>query len=350
MEENRSNRGAGFGECVCDEKIRPAQEKKLKIGIVGLGMIGNSFSALTTMHGYPTVCYARSREKIPGYRKSYDALFQEMENQGILTSVQSGICRSYLSYVSSYEELSDCDVVFEAITEDLEQKKRCYAELERCCGKLLFIGSCSSSIVPERLASAASVYKDRVIVTHPFYPVHMVPYFELCGCAETKDGVLDCARDLLIALDRKPVILKKPNPGFIGNYLQFALWAAALKLYEDGVCEPEDIDTCLRYSFCPRYTGIGIFEHFDNGGYRLNRATCDAVFPALPRYEEAPAVIREKAEDPLAWGARAPEKRGFYDWSNVDMEAYQKRVNAPYWHFIDWELPEKPMDKRKDDE
>ena len=99
-------------------------------------------------------------------------------------------------------------------------------------------------------------------------------------------------------------MLKKPNPGFIGNYLQFGLWAAALKLLEDGVCDPEDIDNCLAYSFCPRYTSIGMFEHFDNGGYQLNASTCDNVFPFLPRYEGAPDIVREKAESTDAWGGQ----------------------------------------------
>jgi len=313
--------------------------KDLNIGIVGLGMIGNSTAVLTTLHGLRTICYSRNEAKIPGYRAGFDKMYNEMVVQGILSKEQADICGTYLQYATSYEELSRCDVIFEAIVEDIEQKRACYAEIERCCPNVKLIASCSSSILPDALASAAGIYADRIIVTHPFYPVHMIPYFELCAAEKTADGVLEYAIEVLESLHRKPVVLKKPNPGFIGNYLQFALWAAALKLVEDGICEPRDIDTCLNYSFCPRYTSIGIFEHFDNGGYKLNRTTCDAIFPILPRFEEAPACVREKAESADAWGARAPAKRGFYDWNGVDMVAYQQRVNTPYWRFIDWEIP-----------
>ena len=320
-------------------------EKKPVIGIIGMGMIGCSTAVLTTMHGFRTVCYARNEKKIPGYQEAYERMFREMEKKGLLTEEQSRICGTYQKYVTSYEGLAECDVIFEAIAEDLEQKRVCYAQIEKYCDHLVFIGSCSSSILPEDLAKAADRYRDRILVTHPFYPVHMVPFFELCGTPVLKEEALDAARQLLNDLDRKPVVLKKPNPGFIGNYLQFALWAAALKLVEDGVCDPEDIDTCLKYSFCPRYTSIGIFEHFDNGGYPLNRGTCDRVFPNLPRYDGAPLMVVEKAEDPEAWGARAPKKKGFYDWNNVDMEAYQERVNAPYWKFASCTLPEKPYEE-----
>ena len=318
--------------------------KNLTFGLVGQGMIGNSTAVLTTLHGYKTICYARNPARIDVYREGFDRMYREMIAQGILTEEQAKICSSYLEYTTSYEGLEPCDVIFEAIAEDLEQKKVCYTQIERCCPNVKLIGSCSSSILPEALASAAEKYADRIIVTHPFFPVHMIPYFELCACEKTAEGVVDYAKQVLLALDRKPVVLKKPNPGFIGNYLQFALWAAALKLVEDGVCEPKDIDTCLNYSFCPRYSSIGMFDHFDNGGYVLNKSTCDAVFPILPRYDGAPDCIREKAASPDAWGAKSPTKRGFYDWNGVDMTEYQKKVNAPYWKFINWKFPEKPCE------
>jgi len=317
--------------------------EKPVIGIIGVGMIGNSTAVLTTMHGCRTICYARSAHKIPQYREGFHRMYREMIAQGILTEAQADICGSYLEYATGYEGLADCDVIFEAIAEDLEQKKQCYTSLEKNCPHLKVIASCSSSIVADALAGTADRYADRIIVAHPFFPVHMVPYFELCAAEKTDEAALQYAMDVLRFLDRKPVLLKKPNPGFIGNYLQFALWAAALKLVEEGVCEPEDIDTCLNYSFCPRYTSIGIFQHFDNGGYMLNRSTCDAVFPRLPRYDAAPPLVVEKAESPDAWGARAPGRKGFYDWNDVDMVAYQKKVNAPYWRFIDWELPTEPQ-------
>jgi len=314
----------------------------LVIGIVGLGMIGNSTAVLCTMHGYKTICYVRNEAKIPGYKAAFDKMYDEMIAQGVITREQADICGTYLKYVSSYEGMAECTFIFEAIAEDLNMKKDCYAQIEKCCPKVKAIGSCSSSILPDQLAAAATKYADRIIVSHPFFPVHMVPYFELCASSKTAPGVVDYVKEVLAALDRKPSTLKKPNPGFIGNYLQFALWAAALKLVEDGVCDPKDIDNCLNYSFCPRYTSIGIFDHFDNGGYRLNITTCNNVFPILPRYEAAPAAIKEKAESEDAWGAKSPTKRGFYDWNGVDMVEYQKKVNAPYWRCINWAFPREP--------
>lgn len=309
------------------------------IGVVGNGMIGDSMTVLTTGHGYRTVSLVRDPAKIPQYKAKYDEYYRQMIDHGVLTEAQFRVCEKYLRYTADYSELADCEIIFECITENLEEKHRVYAQIEANCPRVRAICSVSSSFLPDKLGAGLAKYADRVVVTHPFNPAHMVPYFELCGGEQTAPGVLDWVKAVLESLDRKPAILKKPNPGFIGNYLQFALWAAALKLVEDGVCEPKDIDTCLNYSFCPRYTSIGIFDHFDNGGYKLNIHTCDDVFPILPRWDGAPEAIREKAESADAWGARSPTKKGFYDWNGVDMQAYQERVNAPYWRFCQWEFP-----------
>jgi len=308
------------------------------IGIIGLGMIGDSMAVLTTGHGYKTTCVARREEMIPEYKKTYDNYFQQMIDQGLMPPNQREICEKYLKYTLNYDDIADCDVIFECVNENLELKFDILAKIEEKCPNVKAICSVSSTIVPDAMGQKMTKYKDRLIVTHPFNPAHMVPFFECCGGADTDPAVLDFAVELLESLDRKPVVLKKPTPGFIGNRLQFALWREALNLVESGICDPKDVDTCLNYSFCPRYTSIGIYEHFDNGGMILNQAGCNGTFPHLSNITEAPPAVTDRiARGDL--GARSENKKGFYDWNGVDMKAYAERVNAPYWRFINWDLP-----------
>lgn len=310
------------------------------IGVIGNGMIGDSMTVLTTGHGYKTISVARNPAKIPEYEKAFKAYFQQMTDHGLMPPEQHDICRSYLTYTLDYKDLADCEIIFECVLEDIDLKHEIYAKIEEYCPKVRAICSVSSTFIADKLAEKATKYKDRIIVTHPFNPAHMVPFFELCGGTSTDPKVMEFAVSLLESLDRKPVVLKKPTPGFIGNRLQFALWREALSLVEQGVCDPRDVDTCLNYSFCPRYTSIGIYEHFDNGGMLLNQAGCNGTFPALSNITSAPPAITDRiARGDL--GARSENKKGFYDWNGVDMDAYQERVNAPYWKFINWDLPKK---------
>ena len=311
--------------------------KKNTVAVIGTGMMATGLIVLTAGHGFPTLVLVRSPESEARCKAGVDAYFRQMLDKHLLTEHQLEVCNRLVTYTQDYAALSEAEAVFECVVEKLAVKQEVYHAIEECCPQVKAICSVSSSIVPNALSGAAEKYADRILVTHPFNPPHLVPYFEVCAADRTAPEVLDYVKALLVTLDRKPVVLKKPTPGFIGNRLQFALWREALALVEEGVCEPEDVDACLNYSFCPRYTSIGIFQHFDNGGLELNAATCRATFPILSDRKDIPDFMRELM-DAGKLGARSPTKQGFYDWNGVDMEAYAEKVSEPYWKYCKWKF------------
>jgi len=314
--------------------------KTLKtIGIVGTGMIASSMAVLSGGHGYKTVVFARSQSSVDRCSAAVENFFNQIVEKGFMKDDEASNFKANITYVFDYSGMKDCEIVFESVAETTETKYGVYKALEENCPILNAICSVSSSIVPSKLAEGATKYADRILVTHPFNPPHLVPYFEICASEKTNPEVIDYVKEVLIALDRKPALLKKPTPGFIGNRLQFALWREALALVEEGICDPRDVDTCLAYSFCPRYTSIGIFEHFDNGGLELNASTCRSTWPILSSRTEIPDFMAKLMEEGKM-GAKCEKKEGFYDWHNVDMKAYSERVSKPYWDMFNWKKPE----------
>lgn len=307
------------------------------IGIIGTGMMASSMAVLTTGHGYRTTVFARSQQRAESCRSEVDAFYREIFDKKVITQEQINTCAKYLNFAFKYEEMKDVDVFFECVAEVLDTKHAVYQEIEKNCPDVKVICSVSSSIVVDDLVKGIDRYKDRVVVTHPFNPPHMVPFFELAKGNDTAKGVIEFAAELLKTLDRKPAILKKSIPGFIGNRLQFALWREVLYIVENGIADPEDIDTCLMYSFCPRYTSIGIFEHFDNGGMQLLYNVVKTLFPLLSDQKDVPRAITDKIE---AGDMGQKTGKGFYDWRDVDMDAYKERVSEPYWKFFNWDYPE----------
>lgn len=307
-----------------------------QVAIIGTGIIATALANLTSGHGYKTLVFARSDASEEKFWKNYKDHWMVFKNHGLMSEKQMEDVSSYVHVVRDYPSLKETDVVFESVLEDTEIKHDVYHLIESNCPRVKAICSVSSAIVPDELAEGCEKYGDRIIVTHPFNPAHIVPYFELCGGAMTKEGVIDFAKEFLESMGRKPVVLKKPTPGFIGNRLQFALWREALSLVDQGVCDPRDIDTALQYSFCPRYTSIGIFEHFDFGGMLLNKHTCDALFPLLSDATKTPESVEELIREGHT-GTKAGQ--GFYDWTQVDMKAYAERVSEPYWKFCKWSFP-----------
>lgn len=327
---------AGTGRKMIQGVINLKMENVNHIAIVGTGMIATSLAVLTTGHGYRTTMYALNDELAADSRKVFDGFYAQMVEKGLMTAKQVEICGKYLSYCTEYAPMADADVAFECVVEKLEVKHEVYKALEETCPNLKVICSVSSALVVDKLAASSTKYKDRIIVSHPFNPPHMVPYFEVATGSDTDPAAVDFAVALLKALDRKPVVLKKCVPGFIGNRLQFALWREAVHLVESGVADPRDIDTCLMYSFCPRYSYIGMFEHFDNGGLTLNYSTCENIFPDLSNAAEPPASVKEHI-DKGELGVKTG--KGFYEWPEADVASLRERITAPYWRFFNWELP-----------
>ncbi len=315
-----------------------SRNNKRLIAVIGTGMMATGIAALATGHGFKVGVFARSPERAAAITQDARGSLEQMKEHGVMSAEQIDICMSYMFTVLDYKGLSDAEVVFECVVENPDVKGSVYRLIGENCLKVKAICSVSSSIVPDKLAELAGKYKDRIMITHPFNPPHLVPFFELCAASCTTPETVEYVTGFLRELDRKPVLLKKATPGFIGNRLQFALWREALALVEEGVCEPKDIDTCLNYSFCPRYTSIGIFDHFDNGGLELNATVCKTIWPVLSKAEDIPEFMQTLMEEGKT-GARSEAGQGFYDWRDVDMKAYGEKVSEPYWKFCKWNFP-----------
>lgn len=308
-----------------------------KVGIIGTGMIGTSLAVLTTGHGCKTVMFAMNEDLKAASHSQFDSFYTDLKDQKLLSDSQAARCAGYLDYTLEYSGLSDCDLIFECVVERLDIKHEVYAQLEAHCPSIKAICSVSSAIVVDDLTKGMTVYRDRVVVAHPFNPPHLVPYFEVAVGKDTDPAVLDYVKDVLVKLDRKVVVLKKSAPGFIGNRLQFALWREALNIVDQGIGNPEDVDTCLMYSFCPRYTSIGMFEHFDNGGLDLTYNVSKALFPVLGDTKEVPASLSDRVR---RGDLGRKTGKGFLDWSGVDIDQFRARISAPYWRYFNWKLPE----------
>ena len=316
-----------------------------KIGIIGSGIIASSLAVLTTGHGLESHILVRSQEAKARLMKRFEEHYALLVKKGILTPEGRAVCESYLHVTEHYEDLSECNIFLEAVTEDRTVKISVFEQIAKACPKVKMICSASSAITPDMMLAGQENNEwicriaDRLIIAHPFNPAHIVPYFELCASARTREGLMEEAVSFLRFLDREPVVLKKPTPGFIGNRLQFALFREAMQLVEEGICDFEDIDRALQYSFCPRYTSIGIFEHMDYAGLDLDAKNCKLLFPILSDRKDAPEVMTSRLNAGKT-GTAAGE--GFYDWRSRDMEAYAERVNEPFWKFINWKFPTVP--------
>jgi len=310
-----------------------------KIAVIGTGMIGASLASLFTGNGYNVVMYAINDKEAEGGLARYRTNFNDLIGNNLVTRAQADACEKLLLVTQDYAGIADADFVYECVFEDKDVKYAVYAELEKWCTKARGIASTSSAMDTNLLCGGFSKpeFKALFAAAHPWNPPHLVPCVEVVKGAHTSDEALKFICDVLESCGRAPVVMYKSVPGFVANRLQHALYREAAYMVEQGIASPRDIDRALQTSFIPRYTAIGIFEHFDYAGLDMVISIENTVYPGLCDTKEPHKLVSQAIErGDLGYKTG----KGVLDWSGVNIDEFRKRASAPYLKFFNWSLPE----------
>ena len=313
-------------------------ESVRKIAVIGSGNIGSSLATLFTGNGYNVVMLAVNDAEAEGGLVRYRTNFNDLIANGLVTQKQFEACERLLFITKDYADIADADFVYECVFEDKAVKYEVYAELERHCKNLRGIASTSSAMDTNLLCQGFSDpgFKEIFAAAHPWLPPHLVPSVEVIKGTHTSAQALSFICEVLESCGRAPVVMYRSVPGFIGNRLQHALYREAAYMVEQGIASPHDIDRALQTSFIPRYTAIGLFEHFDYAGLDMILSIEKTLYPDLCHQTEPHKLLLDAAKrGDLGYKTG----KGVHDWSNVDIDAFRKRGSQPYLKFFNWSLP-----------
>lgn len=308
-----------------------------QIAVIGTGMIGASLATMFTGNGYPTVMYAINDKEAAGGLERYRTNFQDLISAGLVTEQQMATCEKLLTITQTYEGIADADFIYECVFEDKDVKYSIYSQIDKYCTKVRGISSTSSAMDTDLLCCGFEKYRSLFAVAHPWNPPHLVPCVEIVKGSSTSDEALKFICDVLESCGRAPVVMNRSVPGFVANRLQHALYREAAYMVEQGIASPKDIDRALRTSFVPRYTAVGIFEHFDYAGLDMVKSIEETLYHDLCDTKEPHKLIVDhfnKGELGYKSG------QGVLNWKDVDIDAYRKRASEPYFKFFNWSLPE----------
>jgi 3-hydroxybutyryl-CoA dehydrogenase len=155
--------------------------------------------------------------------------------------------------------------------------------------------------------------KQRVVAAHFWYPPQLLPLVEVCGSPETSSETVSWICDVLILVDKTPVVIDREVPGFLGNRIQFAALREAWSLWAQGVASAKAIDTVVKNSIGRRLAVTGPIESADLGGLDVMYPFAQFMFPSLDRSVEPPADIGDLVRN----GDRGVSSgRGVYDWAD----------------------------------
>jgi len=286
-----------------------------RIAILGGGLMGHGIAQVFACAGH-TVAITDPIEEVRARILSRIAA-NLGDGEGDLSALQRiEVTDSLCACVAS------ADWVIEAAPEHLELKQQIFADVERAARPDTILAS-NTSVIPISQIMALVERKDRTLGTHWWNPPHLVPLVEVVRTYETANSAVNATMQLLRAVGKSPVEVKKDVPGFVGNRLQHALWREAIALVAEGVCDAKTVDEVVKASFGARLAVLGPLENADLVGIELTRAIHGYVFPALDR-----AMSPSPYLDDLISKGRLGFKSGagFRDWSDDEQNALRARV------------------------
>ncbi len=280
-----------------------------KVGVVGCGLMGSGIAQVAAMAGYETVVRDVTQVLLD---KGLDRIHRSLEKfveKGTLTPLQREAITARLRGTTKLEELSESDIVIEAIIENLEQKRETYGQLDELCPPhTIFASNTSSLSITEMMVTTSPDRQRRFIGMHFFNPVPLMKLVELVHTILTDLAVYEEASAFAASLG-KTVVQTGDRTGFIVNRLLVPYLLDAVRALEEGVANIVDIDNGMKlgcgYPMGPfmllDFVGIDTTYYIANIMYEEFREKRFAPPPLLKRMTMAGLFGRKSA-------------RGFYDY------------------------------------
>lgn len=295
-----------------------------KILIVGGGKMGCGIAAVSALAGNPTVIYEVNAEAKKQSLPSVFANIDELVSYGLCTSDQAEMAKKNFSMVDSIEEgCKNCKAVIEAVFENVDIKRKLFAELDRLCPPEVLLLSNTSGL---RITDIAADTKrpSRCFTTHFWLPGHLIPLVEVVIGDKSSPALAESVADMLSDWGKAPVIVKRDLPGQLANRILQAIIREAVNIVEMDLASAEDVDTAIKMGMALRFPVWGPLEHVDAVGFDICNAVQNTVLPEISARQDASplfADMMERGELGYTTG------NGFYDWSKKDMNVLVKQRN-----------------------
>jgi 3-hydroxybutyryl-CoA dehydrogenase len=290
------------------------------VTIVGAGTMGHSLAQVFAQGGY-SVWLNDLEEQILSKAMSLIAsnLMTQVELGLLEKSQQASILQRIQTSTEIAEAGKKADFVVEAIIEDAGAKKEMFQTLDKICPPEAILASNTSYM--DIFQFVKTERPGKVLITHWFAPPHIVPLVEIVRGPETAQETVETAKALMVRLGKKPIVLSKFLPGFIGNRLQSALGREVLFLLENGYATPEDIDEATKASFGLRIPVLGLVKRMDFTGLDLSQKIIrNRLYEPPPSLERSAVIDRLVAQGKL--GVKSGS--GFYDYGGRSPEEIMK--------------------------
>lgn len=280
------------------------------VGVLGAGLMGSGIAQVCAQSGFTTksreVSDALCQRGKASIEKSFGRAIEK--SKGKVTEADRDAAMSRLSFTTNLRDLADCDIVIEAVVEDIEVKNAMWKELDGLCPPHTIFASNTSSLTIAAMA-AATTRPGQVVGLHFFNPVPVMKLVEVVRTVTTSDATFDTAYAFARQLGKEP-IAAKDNSGFVVNLLLVPYLVDAINQLEHGVASVEDIDKGMMLG-----TGypMGPFTLLDFVGLDTTYKIAEIMFDEYREKRYAPPPLLKRMVLAGMYGRKSG--KGFYDYT-----------------------------------
>ena len=280
------------------------------VGVLGCGLMGSGIAQTAAAAGFTTVVREVSDALLQKGRAGISASLAKLVDKGRLDAAARDATLARLRFTTSVADLKDCDIVIEAVTEDLELKNTLWKELDALCPAHTIFASNTSSLTIAAMA-AATKRADRFVGLHFFNPVPLMKLVEVVRTVTTSPEAFERAFAFAKRLGKEPVSAKD-NSGFIVNLLLVPYLLDAIRQLEHGVASVPDIDKAMQLG-CGY--PMGPFVLLDFVGLDTTYKIAEIMFAEYREARYAPPPLLKRMVLAGYYGKKAG--KGFYDYATT---------------------------------
>ena len=278
-----------------------------RVGVVGCGLMGAGIAEVCAKAGYPVVVREANGGLLTAGLSRISNSMERAVARGKLAGVERDAAWARITGVIEMAALAECDLVVEAVPENLELKRQVFADLDAVAPAHAILASNTSSLAVTDMA-AATRRPDKVLGLHFMQPVPVMPLLEMVRTFLTSEETYQSAKAFGESLG-KTIVVSKDTPGFIVNLLLIPYLLQAVESLERGVATKEDFDTAIRLGL---NHPMGPFTLLDFVGLDTTLFVADSVFEETkdPRFAAPPLLRRMVSAGYLG----RKSGKGFYDY------------------------------------
>tara|TARA_R110000782_G_scaffold237188_1_gene323449 strand:+ start:181135 stop:182301 length:1167 start_codon:yes stop_codon:yes gene_type:complete len=281
-----------------------------KVGVLGAGSMGSGIVQIAATNKHQVTLVDLNEDALVKASTGLKNILSRLVQKEKIDQATADNIMGRITFSTSTKDLAECDLIIEAIIENLEVKKKVFAQLESITSPDCILASNTSSL---SIASIAAACKkpERVIGIHFFNPAPLMPLVEIIPAVQTSEATKTTARALIDNWG-KVTVLAKDTPGFIVNRVARPFYGEALRIYEEGVADFATIDWAMTEMGGFR---MGPFTLMDYIGNDINYTVTETVFEAFyydPRYKPS---FTQKRHSEAGWYGRK-SGRGYYNYAD----------------------------------